>query len=279
MVIPLPGPRIPSLCLGRQLGRQLGRVAGSLLLLAVLSAPVAAAGQQLRYLVWLGGSAVMDLSIGLESDTTSYGVTLQGQLVGPPSWFFDIRIAGTASGTLHDGQPQPARYRLELSDDGKMEWLQLDVDASGLPVVSADPPMRDEGRQPLDEAARRGMLDPLSAIQALLLQATAKAGGCPDGVAVYDGRRRFDVTVRDEGEATLRVSTYNLYHGPARRCEVTLKPVGGFRTSGRDLKAFPTHMTLFLAPLAEGGPPVLVRVETETDLGKLLLHLIEASGS
>jgi hypothetical protein len=95
-------------------------------------------------------------------------------------------------------------------------------------------------------------------------------------VKVFDGRRRFDVAVADGGQQTLRVSAYNLFHGPARRCEITLKPVGGFRLSGRDLKAFPRHMTIFLAPLAPDGRPVPVRIETETDLGALRLHLIDA---
>lgn len=247
------------------------------LLPLALGMPSAAAAeeQSLRYLVWLGGVSVMDLHLGLASDAGSYGVTLTGQLTGPPSWFYDIRIGGEAAGQVRDGAPVPERYRLEMSDDGKVEWLALAFDGAGLPSVTTDPPMGNEGRKPLAEADKLGALDPLGAMESLLAQAAA-SGTCPAGVKVFDGRRRFDVAVADGGEQTLRVSAYNLFHGSARRCEVTLKPVGGFRRSGRDLQAFPQHMTIFLAPLAPGGRPVPVRIETETDLGALLLHLIDA---
>ncbi|MEP7358119.1 MAG: DUF3108 domain-containing protein [Anaerolineales bacterium] len=236
--------------------------------------PAAAAGQRLHYQVWLGGAAVMDVTMTLQVETESYSVGLQGVLAGPPSWLYDIRLAGLAEGTLAAGTPVPARYRLEQSDDGKPEWLQLDFDAGGLPVRSTDPPLGDEKREPLDAAAIRGSLDPLSGLLSLLLQATAAGGACPAGTAIYDGRRRFDVGVVDRGLELMGASLINSYQGPARLCEALLTPRGGFRRSGRDLEAFPRSLMLYVAPPGPDPWALPVRIQAETALGALILHLV-----
>ena len=140
--------------------------------------------------------------------------------------------------------------------------------------VSTEPPLGDEGRGPLAPAEIRGALDPLGAIISLLRHGAA----CEGRVAIFDGRRRFDVSLADRGAGTLAASAYNVYSGPVRECAVTLEPLGGFRRSGRDLEAFPRNLTLFFG---EGGPgrlPLPVRMESGTALGAMIIHLVEAEG-
>lgn len=233
-----------------------------------------AESQRLRYFVWVGGAVLFDLTLGYALDSQDYAVELSGELVGVPSLFYDFTLSASAAGTLPGGRPVPARYRLELVDDGKPEWLRLDYDAAGLPARSAEPPLGDEGRGPLSPADIRGALDPLGAILALLLQ----GGACEGSAAIFDGRRRFDVTLADRGAGRLKASAYNVYSGPVHECAVALEPLGGFRRSGRDLEAFPRSLTLFLG---EGGPgrlPLPVRMESDTALGTMIIHLVEAEG-
>ena len=162
----------------------------------------------------------------------------------------------------------------ELVDDGRPEWLRLDYDAAGLPRRSTDPPLGDEGRGPLSPAEIQGALDPLGAILSLLLQ----GGACEGSATIFDGRRRFDVTLADRGAGTLKASAYNIYSGPVHECAVALEPLGGFRRSGRDLEAFPRSLTLFLGDGGPGRLPLPVRMESDTALGALIIHLVEAEG-
>lgn len=235
---------------------------------------VAADSQRLRYFVWVGGAAVFDLTLRWQLDETRYALALDGVLVGVPSIFYDLAIAATADGRLAEQGPLPRDYRLEIRDDGRPEWLRLEYDESGLPRRSAEPPLGDEGRAPLSAEAQRGTLDPLGAILGLLLQTGAEA--CAGRATVFDGRRRFDVVFTDRGPGELGFSPYNVYAGEVRECRVTLTPRGGFRRSGRDLEAFPRELTLFLGAGGAGALPLPVRIESESSLGAMIIHLVEA---
>ena len=252
-----------------------------LLLLALLSLPLpagaASESQRLRYFVWVGGAGVFDLTLGYSRDETTYEITLEGRLVGVPALFYDLAIAARASGALAGGRTLPARYRLEMLDDGKPEWLQLDYDAEGLPRRSTDPPLGDEGRQPLSDDQLRDTLDPLGALLDLLLQGR-EAGPCQGRATVFDGRRRFDVTFSDLGAGSMSFTPYNAYSGPVRECRVTLRPRGGFRRSGRDLEAFPRELRLFVGEFGPDRLPLPVRIESDSALGVMVIHLVEAEG-
>jgi hypothetical protein len=252
----------------------LRRALPPLLLLLLAAGSAAAESQRLRYLVWVGGTALFDLTLRYDLGPEGYAVALSGELVGVPSLFYDFTLSASAAGALSSGRPVPARYRLELVDDGHPEWLQLDYDAAGLPRRSAGPPLGDEGRRPLSAADIQGTLDPLGAILSLLLQ----GGTCDGHVAVFDGRRRFDVTLADQGAVTLGASAYSLYSGPALGCAVALEPLGGFRRSGRDLEAFPRSLTLYVGEAGPGRLPLPVRMESDTALGAMIIHLVEAEG-
>ncbi len=124
---------------------------------------------------------------------------------------------------------------------------------------------------------QRDTLDPLSSSMAII-ERLRVAGSCDAEIAVFDGRRRFDLTSADAGEVELAPNDYSSYAGPARRCELELVQVTGFWEGGRrDADRLPTKVTVFLAPAVPEGPHVPVRIEGERrTFGGFRVHLIEA---
>src|SRR3546814_7071423 len=107
--------------------------------------------------------------------------------------------------------------------------VEISYDRRGEVIGTLVQPAQDwEGRHPLPPDAGKGTLDPLSVIAGLgeLLQA---GGRCEGTFPVFDGRKRYDLIVSDAGERALEPTSYSLYTGPARRCKLDYKMLGGHK--------------------------------------------------
>lgn len=240
----------------------------------LLATPAAAdGGARLNYEIWAGGVRVLEAEVVMRTEAGRYRMELAAELVGPPSWVEEYHLKGFAEGVVGESGPEPELYRLESKEGDKDHWVQLAY-ADGMPTVEADTNREQKKREPVDDAMKQDSVDPLTGLLSLLVQ-VAGAGSCEGLVPVYDGRRRFDVTLTDRGESELPKSRYNAYEGPTQACAVTLKPIAGYRHSGRDKQQFPSEVILQGATIVEGMPPIPVRLETETSYGALILHLVD----
>ena len=78
----------------------------------------------------------------------------------------------------------------------------------------------------MPEALRQGAPDPLTAIVARLRPGGANP--CTWSGEIYDGRRRYRLTFRQDGEDVLKSNMWNRYSGPAIRCKVISKTLAGW---------------------------------------------------
>ena len=97
-----------------------------------------------------------------------------------------------------------------------------------------------------------------------LVETLAETGSCDAKVAVFDGKRRYDMTAAD-GDATDGVE-----------CRVALEQIDGFRAREKDSPRYPKTMTIRFGPVAEGFPPMPVEVTASNFFGLLTLRLIDA---
>ncbi|MDH3791872.1 MAG: DUF3108 domain-containing protein, partial [Rhodospirillales bacterium] len=104
----------------------------------------------------------------------------------------------------------------------------------------------------------------------------ARSGSCKGEVAVFDGRRRYDVITHDLGETILEASDVAPYGGPAVRCGVTFRPIAGFWRSARAKRSDDAQVEVFLAPMTPSTPPVPVRIHAKSAFGALRIHLVAA---
>jgi hypothetical protein len=125
-------------------------------------------------------------------------------------------------------------------------------------VTTATPALGSMGNPPATRAQRVEAIDDVSAFVAMVFDPTA-TDPCNRTIKIYDGRQRYDLVLRPNGEA--RVNT-NGFRGQGRRCSVSYRPIAGFT----DAVQANNGMSFIFAPLAAGvwAP---VRVESVMDDG------------
>lgn len=246
---------------------------------AALAAPVFA-----TYRVHVGGVAVLDVEATLSVTDRAYDVTVQARTGGFIGRMFPWETRSQSLGSLDQDGLKPTRHTQVSTFREKPRNVSLAYDAQGNVTASVSPPPEEDDREPVTDSQRRATFDPLSSVLSVLV-AAARGEGCARTVPVFDGRRRYDMMLRDSGLRAVAPSRYSIYAGPARECRVTYQPVAGYnrrpnssswlRSDGQRDGGPPERppVDLWIAPLVPDAPPLPVRVETDSAFGGVVIHL------
>lgn len=263
------------------------RSAGALLAIgalcaALLAGPGAAGAAErklaLDYRVYVGGFRTVDMRFDYRFAPDRYALKLRLDARGVLEWFFTWNMTAMSEGRLADGRVIPVKARARSSWKGRERSTDLVFPADGgVPVATSHPASRDDGRDRVPDALRRGTVDLAAAIMALLRTADA-TGRCDHTAQVFDGRRRYALVFTHEGEDRLAANDYSAFSGAALRCGLRLKPIAGFRKK-RSRMGWVTSdsATVWLARLFPDTRPVPVRIQLETIAGTLIGHLTAAT--
>lgn len=258
------------------------RIAAILLLLIASLPAQAADGQPVRYnyALYAGGLKVVNVTLNYAQGNKTYDANAIAQTTGIWSslvpWRNMINVHGQITPT--GVKPQLARY-----DDvwrEKARSTQYTFGKDGLVSAVANPPHKLGGRVEATDEQKRNTLDPLSAVIKVMVQGAAQ--GCQGKIPAFDGRRVYNLVLNNKGTEQLKETDYNLYAGPAERCEVTFEAVAGFPEketragfwSARD-NGEKNPLIIWLAKPAPELPVVPVRVQSTVQLGTLVAHLRE----
>jgi len=111
-----------------------------------------------------------------------------------------------------------------------------------------------------------------------LLQRVTQGESCDQTIAVYDGRRRFNLKFYEIQFERLPVSRIGIFRGAARRCDMTIERVAGFwkkyQTEWTEDGDAKMKLSFWLAPLTPGGPEIPVLARTYGDFGTVFIHLV-----
>jgi hypothetical protein len=116
----------------------------------------------------------------------------------------------------------------------------------------------------------------------VMMQSVKNSEKCVGKFPVFDGKRRFNITLKDEGMDFLAPSKYSRFEGEALRCTLTVEPVAGFKKKDaqRGWMAVQNHTaaheklpTIWLAKMRDSGQVVPVRMEIASDYGSVVAHL------
>lgn len=232
----------------------------------------------LSYALYAGGLKVVNVGVTYHIGEKLYDIHANARTTGMWSSLVPWRNMITARGTVDDDgvHPQLARY-----DDAWREKLRTTEFSFKDNVVSvvATPPHKADGRTEATLEQRTGAMDPLSAVVNVLAQGGAK--GCEGSVPAFDGRRLYKLVFTSKGEEVLNKSGYNLYAGPALRCEVLFEPVAGFPQretragfwSARDNAKANNPLIIWIAKPSADLPELPVRVQSTVELGTLVAHI------
>ena len=214
----------------------------------------------LTYDVYLGGLHIFTFDVDMTLQPDRY------------------RVA--AEGVDRNGRIEPQRYDVESNWQSNLRTVQLSFAEGGRYDLQQTPPPEPdpdiEGALP--DSLPEGIVDPLSLALAAS-RALEESGRCDQTVPVFDGRRRYDLTLKHIDEATLPPSEYSVYHGPAVRCSFSMKRISGFRkswSSKRQPDDRSSAPTIWVASIRPDLPPMPVRYDGAIALGNIVIHLTKA---
>jgi hypothetical protein len=251
-----------------------------------LSAPAraveatAARTLDLTYDVYLGGLHIFTLDVAMTLRPDRYRVSAEGQTEGMVGWLYawDVKLA--AEGLERNDRIEPLRYVTNSAWQGTRRTVDLGFAEGGRYALERTPPPEPdpdiEGGLP--ETLPEGTVDPLS-LAVAASRTLAETGRCNQTVPVFDGQRRYDLTLRHVDEATLPPSDYSIYQGRAVRCTVSMKRISGFRKSWKSKRQWDAPSsapTIWVAAIRPDLPPVPVRYDGAIALGNIVIHLTRA---
>jgi hypothetical protein len=240
-----------------------------------------AAQAVLTYRGYLGGVPIGNAVVEVSLDGERYGMTADVETAGVLGWVYQWKTRAETTGTMAGGKPAPVRSTSDGLYNHKHRRLELGFRPEGVIVELADPPLDapELDTRGVPTELTRGALDPLSHFLQFGMD-VARAGRCEGSYPVFDGRRRFDLVYKAGTMVTQRTSLYAPNGGPALRCDTDMRRIAGWkrRPEPRDSND-PTAPELpgrvWLRPLPGFALNVPIRLEIETRVATLLLHLVD----
>ena len=172
-------------------------------------------------------------------------------------------------GLLQQDGRQPLLHKSEIIEGDENRQVEIHWNDAAEPRTEARPPSDPKRFTPVPEGSTAGTSDFFTAILSIQDQLAA-TGRCEAERKIWDGRRRYDVSVSHWGEEELVADRPWAYEGTAIGCALSVERVGGFR---RDRERNPPIPQLVW--VAEIAPDcwVLVRSETSTGFGTVVARL------
>jgi hypothetical protein len=270
-----PG-RLKSLCIGLAMAGAIGFSSAPARAAEVASARFV----DLTYDVYLGGLHIFTFDVDMALQPDRYRVTAEGGTQGMVGWLYGWQVKAAAEGLDRNGRIEPQRYLVDSNWQSNQRTVDLGFGEGGRYALQRTPPPEPdpdiEGELP--DSLPEGTVDPLS-LAVAASRALQQNGRCDQTVPVFDGQRRYDLTLTHVDEATLPPSEYSIYHGPAVRCSFSMKRISGFRKSwrtNRQAAANASPPTIWMAPIREDLPPLPVRYDGAIALGNIVIHLTKA---
>ncbi len=237
---------------------------------------VRAATLNAQYSITLAGLPLGTADVATSIEGERYQLQLQAKLTGLAGLMTSGGMGATAAGAVARGRPAPATFAVTSRNASEQRTVQMGLERGNVAAVSIVPPLDDKvDRVPVQDAHKRGVVDPVSA---LLMPALGRGdlmspGNCNRTIPVFDGAARFDIVLSYAG--TQQAQTPG-YAGPVLVCNARYVPIAGHRTQRPGTKYMQDNraMSVWLAPVE--GTQVLapLRISVQTMIGT---SVVEAS--
>jgi hypothetical protein len=260
--------------LGRHIAGWLTALAAPFLLAASLPpapTPGGSAGEmRLHYDIYASGIPVLTLDFNLDESAAAYKVSGTVRAQGALGLISDFTLHTESRGVIAADQLLPSVHDNSSRARRKERRAHLDFRHDGSVVAAVNPPEAPGPKVPTAEEVA-GTVDPLTAILAIG-HAVAQTGGCRVKVPVYDGRRRYDLVLADDGVERLASAPLGK-PTELRRCALDMVKLAGF-TSDRDRPPRIEHGKVWIMPSPRAGaPPLPARIEFRSDWGQIIVQM------
>ncbi|MBW7912014.1 MAG: DUF3108 domain-containing protein [Alphaproteobacteria bacterium] len=236
----------------------------------------------LNYDVYAGGFKALAATLAMDLDPKAYDMSLTAKTQGAIGSLFPWEATYETSGRAKDGAPVPTLHtaRSSWKKDEKVTEMQFAPNGDVLKTTTHED-NKTKVKKDFDPKLTTDAVDMLTgALQ--MLQHSGQTSKCEGSFPVFDGKRRFNITLHDDGTEKLEKSKYSAFNGDALRCTLKVEPVAGFKKKDteRGWMAVQAHTearkkppTLWLAQMEQNGPMVPVRMEIASAYGSVVAHL------
>lgn len=225
----------------------------------------------LTYDVSVYGVRAMRWEVTLSRGADDYATQFQASASGLPSLISDVAIHARAGGRQSDGRIRPRSYASRYLEGDDARSVLIAYGPKGPIMTQARPPAQEDDREAVPQEALAGALDPLAGSYALLRE-VAEAGTCEGEVAIFDGRRLFQLSLRAAADA----DTGGSEAAETMQCRATLDKVAGFKPRERRDNRFPDELLIELAPVGPDDDLLPVRITAEHHVGPVSITLADA---
>lgn len=232
---------------------RMAAAAAMVLSLGLAAVPARADGRlDAKYVLSIGGVEIGRASVVAEAGDTAYEISGTGRITGLMRAVSSGKGRAAARGTLNGSKMVPQLYALNAEADGKAETARLAMAAGVVKEMDVEPPLKPApDRVPITDAVLQNIFDPMSGAFVYVpgnADLMSKAA-CERSVPVFDGRQRYDVTLKFQRIEQVKAEGYA---GPALVCAVRYVPVAGHRPTRYTVKYMMDNkdMYVWLVPIA-----------------------------
>lgn len=236
----------------------------------------------LQYNVYAGGFKALNASLVMDLDKRAYDLRLQAATEGLIGTLFPWNASYNTSGHAEKGLLIPTVYTERSTWRGSEKVTEMDYSPDGKILKSTTQDgNKTTVQRDINQVLTDNTLDLLTGTL-VMLQSAKNTDKCMGKFPVFDGKRRFNIVLRDDGTETLAPSRYSKFEGQAMRCTLTVEPVAGFQPKDqkRGWMAVQNHTeerhklpTIWLARMKDSGQVVPVRMEIASAYGSVVAHL------
>jgi hypothetical protein len=210
----------------------------------------------------------------VEEAAGRYAITTDVESRGIAAVFIDLTSHSEVRGRLTNDAALPEGYLGEVHRNGVVTRNRVKYPANGLVTGESTPPA--ETHTPVTPQLMRGTVDQLTAFF-MIERKLAYRGSCALVVAVFDGRRRYDLHFTDVAPEESQVAADRNFAGATQVCRMRREAIAGFLDdSGLTEGAY--EGKLWFARLLPGDLMIPVQMEFNTEFGKVTGRLAELRG-
>jgi hypothetical protein len=215
----------------------------------------------------------MTLDFQIDETPIGYDVTGLIRTNGLLGLLYNFNLRTESHGAVTADTLHPTAHESDSHWSNKERRAHLDYLGEGKVTTALNPPEDPDRPGPSAEQIT-GTVDPLTAILTMS-HAIARAGRCSASIPVFDGRRRYDLVLVDDGTERIEPSRAYAYSGDARRCIVDMIKIAGF-SRDRDYAPHTNHGRVWIAAPRPDAPPLPVRIDFLSDWGPITVRMVKA---
>jgi len=220
-----------------------------------------------RYSVSMTGIPVGKSAWTVNIGTDVYSASANGRAAGILSILMTADGVVETSGKIQNDRLVPMSFTSSVVEDGDKVDLRMTLDDGVGTAVEVNGPPPGPDRVPITDGHRRAVVDPLTAMVIPNVGAgeVSAPRGCNRTLAIFDGRRRYDLLLSFNRIDHLADKEYE---GAVLVCNVILRPIAGHRVNSAIMKYVagrrdmeigfaPIKGTRFLAPFRLSVPTLI----------------------